>query len=256
MRTRNAFHKNDLPILKLDKVLDVGSGSNPTKRANVLLEKFIHNNEHRRGHLKIYPHQIFVEGDGENMPFKNKEFDYSICSHVLEHVSDPDKFMKELMRVSKKGYIETPSLIGEILAPKETHKWVVLNINNRLVFFEKTLMPYDFTMDMGDLFLNYLPYNSLAYRLFVMTRNNYHAARIEWNGTIQYSINPSDEHLKSFFIKKLTPQMVEQIIPPISLKKDLLLLLSASLLFLKEKIKRRFNNNLPIDYEQYIKLKN
>ena len=256
MRTRAAFHKDDLLILKSDKVLDVGSGSNPTKRANVLLEKYIHNNEHRRGDFKIYPHQTLIEGDGSNMPFKDKEFDYSICSHVLEHALDPDKFIKELMRVSKKGYIETPSLIGEILAPKKDHKWVVLNINNKLVFFEKDLMPYNFAMDMGDLFLNYLPYKSIAYRLFVMTRNNYQVTRMEWKHSIEYSINPSDEYLKSFFLEKLTPQMVEQILPPFSIKKDFFLLLNAFFLFLKEKIKRYFDTNLPIDYEHYMNLNN
>lgn len=250
MRTRSAFNKDDLPILKSDKVLDIGSGSNPTKRANVLLEKFVHSNEHRRGNFKIYPHQFLVEGDGESMPFKDREFDYSICSHVLEHVDDPEKFIKEIMRVSKKGYVEVPSLIGEFLAPKKSHKWAVLNINNRLVFFEKKLMPYDFSMDMGDLFLNYLPYQSIIYRLFVMTRNNYHVAKIEWEGTIQYAINPNDEYLSSFFLEKLTPQMIEQILPPLSAKKDFILLVKAFIFFIKSKAIRHLRASLAVDYER------
>lgn len=252
MRTRSAFNKDDLKIGKSDKVLDIGSGSNPTKRANVLLERSVHNNKDRRGDFKIYPHQLLVEGDGEQMPFRDKEFDYSICSHVIEHTQDPEKFMQELTRVSKQGYIEVPSLIGEILAPKESHKWVALEINKKLVFYEKNLIPYDFKMDMGDVFLNYLPYQSIAYRLLVMTRNNYHVVKLEWTGSIDYIINPNDEYLKSFFVENLTPNMVVKILPPFSLRKDLLLLLQAFLFFIKDKLSRFLCPKLPLNYEQYI----
>lgn len=40
--------------------------------------------------MKIYPHQIFANADGENLPFKDKEFDYVICNQVLEHVENPE----------------------------------------------------------------------------------------------------------------------------------------------------------------------
>lgn len=45
----------------------------------------------------------------EQMPFKDKEFDFVYCSHVLEHVVDPIRACRELMRVARRGYIETPT---------------------------------------------------------------------------------------------------------------------------------------------------
>jgi len=36
-------------------------------------------------------------------PFKDKEFDYIYCSHILEHVGDIVKTMEELLRILKVG---------------------------------------------------------------------------------------------------------------------------------------------------------
>ena len=36
-------------------------------------------------------------------PFKNNEFDKILCSHILEHVNDIIKTLKELSRITKKG---------------------------------------------------------------------------------------------------------------------------------------------------------
>lgn len=38
-------------------------------------------------------------------PFEDNTFDEIYCSHVLEHVSDLTKTMKELVRISKKGWV-------------------------------------------------------------------------------------------------------------------------------------------------------
>ncbi|HWE39009.1 MAG TPA: methyltransferase domain-containing protein, partial [Isosphaeraceae bacterium] len=40
-------------------------------------------------------------------PFPDRFFDFSICSHTLEDVRDPLFVCAELIRVSKRGYIET-----------------------------------------------------------------------------------------------------------------------------------------------------
>jgi SAM-dependent methyltransferase len=41
--------------------------------------------------------------DIQNMPFGNDEFDVVICNHVLEHVDDDLRAMKEIFRVMKPG---------------------------------------------------------------------------------------------------------------------------------------------------------
>jgi len=44
-----------------------------------------------------------VKADICKLPFKNSEFDLIICNHVLEHINEDIKAMKELYRVLKKG---------------------------------------------------------------------------------------------------------------------------------------------------------
>ena len=165
MKTRTPLDRSDLKINKSDRVLEIGSGNNPSYRANVIVDKFVDSDYHRASSIKIYPHQTFVNADGENLPFKDKEFDYVICNQVLEHVDNPNKFIQEQCRVAKRGYMETPSLIGEYLFPKTSHKWVIVNIDSKLVLFEKSKMPGNYKNDYGELFLNYLPYQSLPYKL-------------------------------------------------------------------------------------------
>lgn len=52
MKERNPIDRHDLRINKSDKVLEVGSGHNPTYRANVIVEKYISSNYHRGGDIK------------------------------------------------------------------------------------------------------------------------------------------------------------------------------------------------------------
>ncbi len=44
-----------------------------------------------------------VKADICNLPFKEGEFDVILCNHVLEHIPDDRKAMKELFRVMKPG---------------------------------------------------------------------------------------------------------------------------------------------------------
>lgn len=141
MKIRTPYTRDDLKIERKDNVLEVGSGHNPTYRSNVIVEKYIDNNAHRCGDVKIYPHQTFVNADGENLPFADNQFDYVICNQVLEHTEHPDVFVRELSRVAKRGYIETPSLIGEFLHPKQSHKWTILEIDGKLVFSKNQRWP-------------------------------------------------------------------------------------------------------------------
>ena len=44
-----------------------------------------------------------VKADIVNLPFTDNSFDVVLCNHVLEHIQDDTKAMKELFRVMKKG---------------------------------------------------------------------------------------------------------------------------------------------------------
>ena len=56
---------------------------------------------------------------------KDKEFDFIITSHVIEHVDDLDFFIKEIERISNQGYIELPSKLGDNLVFENLtdHTW-------------------------------------------------------------------------------------------------------------------------------------
>ena len=222
MKVRTPLDRFDLDIKKKDLVLEVGSGDNPNYRANVLVEKYVDDNFHRGGEVRIYPHQKFVNVDGQNMPFKNKEFDYVICNQVLEHVDDPIGFVNELKRVAKRGYIETPSLIGESLFPKKSHKWLCLEIDKKIVLYDKMKVPL-FYPDFGTTFLNYLPYNCISLRIFYMLNHQVNTMRYEWENGIDIIVNPEDEYLKRFFTDPWTDEMRNKIFPKKSKAKDIYL---------------------------------
>ena len=44
-----------------------------------------------------------VKADICNLPFKNNEFDFILCNHVLEHIPDDTKAMQEIYRILKPG---------------------------------------------------------------------------------------------------------------------------------------------------------
>ena len=253
MKIGSPIDKDSLLIKKRLIVLEVGPGSNPTKRSNVLVEKFVNDNRHRRGDFKIYPNQKLIQADGETLPFKDKEFDYVICSHVLEHAEDPARFVNEQVRVSKMGYLEVPSLIGEFLAPKSSHKWVILDIDDKLVLYEKSKLPFDFTPDFGNVFLNYLPYKSLLYKLLCMSKQNFLAVKYEWKDSVDIIVNPEDDYYKSFFTERWTPEMVQKIFPQRSVGKELSEIFKSFSYYAKSKLRRTFfPSGGPVSYEEYL----
>lgn len=61
------------------------------------------------------------------LPFKNKQFNYVLCSHTIEHVDDPIQFYKELKRVGKNVVLVIPPLWDISAAFDITvHKWLFL----------------------------------------------------------------------------------------------------------------------------------
>lgn len=118
-------------------ILDVGSGSNPFWRANVLMERFLADGTQREGRLII--DRPTVCGDIHELPFLDNSFIFVYCSHVLEHVRFPEKAVSEIVRVGQAGYIETPSEIHEYFdLQKPYHRWAVSDEGDALVFREKS----------------------------------------------------------------------------------------------------------------------
>lgn len=49
----------------------------------------------------LFPTLKFRQGSVYEMPYKKNSFDLVVCTEVLEHIDDPEKVLKELIRVSK-----------------------------------------------------------------------------------------------------------------------------------------------------------
>ncbi len=199
MKLRNPKSRFDLKINSKAKVLDVGGGHNPHPRANVVVDKFVDSNYHRNDNIKVLKNQKFVNADGEDLPFEDHEFDYVLCSQVLEHVENPEKFLSEIFRVGKKGYLETPSLLGEYLFPKQSHKWILHEHKDILYLVDKKKMGFSCGYDLGDLTLEYLPKNSIGYKIMERTHPNLFTVRIEWDGSFDYVIEPTDPEIRKYF---------------------------------------------------------
>lgn len=104
------------------RVLEIGPGHNPYKGVTHAVDKFTDDNHQRGGDLVINKGVKFYEGDLLNLPFdSNESFDFIYLSHVLEHVTEPDKAIAELNRLAKRGYIETPSPLREQLGRADFH---------------------------------------------------------------------------------------------------------------------------------------
>ena len=99
------------------KILDIGCGYTAHEKANVICDI--------QDLSSFYKNKKFIRLENKKLPFEDKEFDFVIASHVIEHVEDVTFFIKELERVSKKGYIELPSTLEDnlVFENKNDHLW-------------------------------------------------------------------------------------------------------------------------------------
>ncbi len=123
------------PVDKNALVLEVGSGGNPYARANVLLDAYEETRERHWVPLKV--DRPMVLGFVEKLPFKDHAFDFVIASHVLEHSSDPQRFLSELQRVARGGYVEAPDAFMERINPYRDHRLEVTCRKNKLIIRKK-----------------------------------------------------------------------------------------------------------------------
>ena len=136
------------------RVLDVGSGHRPHEDATHLVDLLPEDDSERGGAVKLLGRSLVV-ATIEALPFKDKIFDYVYACHVLEHTDQPAEACRELMRVARAGYIETPSPFFEqgYNYPRPDrgwsfHKWFVwLDGEDVLVFEPKTPQTIDLFCD-------------------------------------------------------------------------------------------------------------
>jgi SAM-dependent methyltransferase len=122
------FRERITAIRRQDKVLEIGPGATPHPRSNAFLELKFNTVQERisqRGNVTQEPSfgkRPIHYYDGKEFPFATGQFDYVICSHVIEHVADPTSFIAEVLRVgSGRGYLEYPLITCEYLYDFDVH---------------------------------------------------------------------------------------------------------------------------------------
>ena len=106
-RTSKKYIDNLLQNNTTWNILDIGCGYNANKFAKVICDVQDLSNH--------YQDKKFIRLTEKKLPFKDKEFDFVVASHVMEHVEDVQFFIKELERIAHKGYIELPTRLGDNL---------------------------------------------------------------------------------------------------------------------------------------------
>lgn len=95
-----AVEKN-LKSENTELILEVGSGISPVmmKSRNIIYSDLSFSAIQFLKHL--YGKGYYVVADGISLPFKSGSFSHTICSEVLEHLSDDRRAIKEIARVMK-----------------------------------------------------------------------------------------------------------------------------------------------------------
>jgi ubiquinone/menaquinone biosynthesis C-methylase UbiE len=138
----NFIHLVFNAIKLTDKVLDVGGARQPFRRADFVIDIVPYEMRDIENSFLLELPEHFSKNswicqnicdENKGLPFKDKEFDFAICGHVLEDIANPFYVIKELQRVAKRGYIEVPSRFYEQyprfhknrLCGDPHHRWII-----------------------------------------------------------------------------------------------------------------------------------
>lgn len=186
-------------------VLDVGGASAPFKRATHMVDivpwSRVYIDKAKGLGEVLFNEESYTQFDicfREKWPFSDKQFDYSVCSHVLEDIRDPLWVCSELIRTSKSGYIEIPSRLYETtfgvevknLAGASHHRWVIDLHDSKLRFTFKYMHIHSKVVNK----------NRGKYK----NDNSEMVLRLEWSDTFNYFENwlNSGQEIFEFYLNR------------------------------------------------------
>lgn len=108
----------------------------------------------RKGHRLFPPTTTSVGWEGDvvvdltrdRLPFDDGEVDFLFCRHTLEDLDNPSHLLREIQRVARAGYIETPSPVVELTRGVDAygshlgyghHRWICLGEGGSLTVCAK-----------------------------------------------------------------------------------------------------------------------
>lgn len=179
------FPKRVCSIKPSDKVLEIGPGASPHPRSDIYLElRYLSKDDEQAqfgytGDLVSTKPIVFY--NGTRFPFNDKEFDYVICSHVLEHVPDVPFFLNEILRVSSRGYIEFPTVYYDYLFNIPVHQNFLFWDGNLIRWNKKSEFPLEKFLIIQSMFLKALERQSVS---IVGELTELFIQGFEWNDTL------------------------------------------------------------------------
>ncbi len=183
-RTTKKFVEEYLSQKKNWRILDIGCGYTANKYSTHVADTQDFSN--------LYKDKKFTHIKEKKLPFADKEFNFIIASHVLEHVEDIEYFIKELERVANSGYIEVPTRLEDNLVDvnEKAHIWWINfdDINNSLFISKRKQIIEPFLSVSTIQNLRKFFRDSLVTEIF-------------WDSKINYLISKSSNDLKLY--KKL-----------------------------------------------------
>ena len=183
-RTTKKFVEEYLSQKKNWRILDIGCGYTANKYSTHVADTQDFSN--------LYKDKKFTHIKEKKLPFADKEFNFIIASHVLEHIEDIEYFIKELERVANSGYIEVPTRLEDNLVDvnEKAHIWWINfdDINNSLFITKRKQIIEPFLSVSTIQNLRKFFRDSLVTEIF-------------WESKINYLISKSSNNLKLY--KKL-----------------------------------------------------
>ena len=148
--------------LSAERILDIGGWYQPFNLATHVIDLCPY--QTRRRHEALDPEDaesftaetwLVADVCASPFPYPDKFFDFVVCSNLLEDVRDPLAVCRELNRVGRAGYVETPSRLREIFSKERLfplralrgnvpeigfyhHRWFVEAAGSHLTFTAKT----------------------------------------------------------------------------------------------------------------------
>lgn len=172
-----------LDISPNERVLDIGGGGAPLPRADVVVDRYLAAVADR-DNLQATVDSRWLAGDVQALPFVDHTFDFAYCAHVLEHVNDPGRACEELMRVARRGYIETPRRLTEMLHGHPTHRWLVDVIDGVLVFERRMFIE----SPLHNVMLAHALTDEKIFQAYLVEQRHLSCVQFEWSGRFEYAV--------------------------------------------------------------------
>ena len=175
------------------RVLEIGSGSAPDERSDVLVDRYIWDNRER---TRVEPirrdGRPLIIADGTALPFADQSFDLVLAIGVLEHTEDPTRFLDEMTRVGKRGMIRVPTTFAERMFCRPFHRFT-FSLDGKILVIRRKNFPGVF----GGLF-DYLAHFDPDFVRFMHNNRWMFNLSYEWEGRPSYRVEPYDPSCPSF----------------------------------------------------------